>query len=142
MIRFCLSLARGRWGHASAHLHAWGDYRQSLSEIIITRRELQLRRKVSDRNLFELQRKIPIPLIKHGNPILTSDSIENQYLPLILAGRTRPIPEFMFTPNSQFTHKNKERSWINRIIRIWKNEGLSSLLYHLGRRIESRLMQP
>jgi glycosyltransferase involved in cell wall biosynthesis len=79
---------------ARAYVGGWWDVLRKLSVLLRERRSLQSRRTVSDEALFALQRDMPMTLAWHGLPEFTRDLIQYHYLPLIKAGRTRPMPEF------------------------------------------------
>ena len=55
---------------------------------------MQSRRKLSDEQLFALQREMPPTFSWHGLPELTWDLVLNHYSPLIHSQRTRSMPEF------------------------------------------------
>ena len=59
-----------------------------------TRKAIQARRQCTDKELFRLQKDIPMTLIRHGIPELTWDIVRHQYLPLIMSAQTKPLPEF------------------------------------------------
>jgi GT2 family glycosyltransferase len=81
--RMCLGLIRG-----------WIKFAKDSTHIYRMRTRLRERTIVSDRNLFLLQRSMPATNMWHGMPELTWDLICNEYLPLILQGRTNKMPEF------------------------------------------------
>ncbi|OGO28951.1 MAG: hypothetical protein A2Z16_05100 [Chloroflexi bacterium RBG_16_54_18] len=142
-LRIIVALFSGRWSHLSAHIKAWSDFRQSLSEIRKSRQAIQARRKIDDRELLSTQRQVPVPLIRHGYPLLTSDVIENEYLPLILSGKTKALPEVLpVAPDSQeFTKDIRRKSWVKRLMRIWQVEGLTAMLHRFSRLVEWHLMR-
>ena len=87
---------------AHAYVGGWLDVLRKLPALLRERRSLQSRRTVSDEALFALQREIPVALAWHGLPELTWDLIQHHYLPLIKAGRIRPMPEF--SPSERRPH--------------------------------------
>lgn len=82
-----------RWAAARGHGAAWALALRNLPAISSARRELERVRRISDDQLFESQREMPAALMWHGIPDLSRDVITHHYLPLIDAGRTRPLPE-------------------------------------------------
>lgn len=91
---FTRAIATREWPIAHAYLRGWSDLIKSLPRLLKERKALQNRRTISDEELFHLQRDMPMTLAWHGLPELTWDLIQNHYLPLIIHGRTRPMPEF------------------------------------------------
>ncbi len=83
---------------AGAILSGWLNFLKNLSSILPQRHQLQLTRTSTDNDLFTLQGSIPPGLIWRGLPELTWDIITHTYLPLILAGKTRPLIEFSYNP--------------------------------------------
>lgn len=142
-VRIFFALFSGHWQHASAHIKAWNDFRLTLSEIRMKRKAIQTRRKIDDRDLLNPQRQVPVPLIWRGYPLLTSDVIENEYLPLILSGKTKTLPEVMpITPdNLEFTKEIARNSWVKRLKLILQVEGFSAMLHRFGRLVEWHLMR-
>jgi hypothetical protein len=136
-LKFILALLCGRWAIMNAYLKAWGGFFQSLPALTKERKNIQARRKLSDKILFALQREIPAPLIWRGLPLLTWDLVCNEYLPRIVQGQTREMPEYGAIHQSPLP---RQPLW-QRAIRIWRLQGLAALLHHLGRQIEWFLMQ-
>jgi hypothetical protein len=93
--------------------------------------------------LLGTQRQVPVPLIWQGIPLLTSDVIENEYLPLILSGKTKTLPEVLpVTPDSpESTNEFRSKSWVTRFMRIWQFEGFTAMLHRFGRLVEWHLMR-
>jgi hypothetical protein len=149
-LRACLALLRGRGRILGAYAGAWTDYLAELPSLRAERRELQLRRAVSDRDLFRIQVDLPAPLVWHGLPLLTWDAIRYQYLPLLASRRTRPLAEFPQAEPAgpeQDVQKapptsGRTGSWVERARDIWAAEGWRGLAHNLGRRLQWRLMQP
>ena len=90
---FLLQALRGRRPLARAILDGWRTFFRKLPALRSQRQELQARRRISDRELFAPQRQVPAPFIWRGLPELTWDIVQNTYLPLMLSGKTRPMPE-------------------------------------------------
>jgi len=121
----------------------WEDFRQDRKKIQIGREEIQALRKLSDHELYQLQQKSPSPNIYKGQPVLTWDVICNDYLPLILDQKTRPVMEFesWLSETDQQQQKNKA-NFILRSTQIVEDEGFQRLLYRWGKSIQWRLMRP
>ncbi len=64
LARVLLAAVRGRWSTARAILQGWQDYFHSLPDLRRRRREIQPRRRLSDRALYQLQRRAPAPFIR------------------------------------------------------------------------------
>lgn len=141
--RFVLALFKWQFTTCQAYIRAWRAYRKSLTELRQERRHLQGRRQCSDQDLFRLQRAIPVPLIRNGLPYLTWDLVINHYLPLILAGKTRPIVEFTEGFEAGDLHNPYPRQQLfQRLISIYKNEGWQVLCHHVGKNLQWRLTKP
>ena len=93
-INFTQFLARRDWASARAVIGGWLDFIRRWPRITRLSRDLQSRRKLSDEQLFALQRDMPPTFSWHGLPELTWDLVLNHYSPLILSQRTRRMPEF------------------------------------------------
>ena len=78
-----------------AVLKAWGKFLADIPAIRAARRTLQARRVRRDDQLLALQRRTPSPLIWHGLPELTWESITQTYLPQLQAHRINLMPETM-----------------------------------------------
>jgi GT2 family glycosyltransferase len=92
-------LVRGDFSSARAIIAAWQKIYQDWFEIRATRRALQSQRYITDEELFRVSPEIPQTFAWHGMPELTWDLIEHHYYPLILHGKTRPMPEFNSSPH-------------------------------------------
>jgi GT2 family glycosyltransferase len=80
-----------------AIIRGWGRFLRGIPAIYRERHLLQVKRKVSDRQILALQRESPPPLIWHGLPELTWESITQTYLPLLQAHRIKSMPEIPST---------------------------------------------
>lgn len=140
--RIAWHLLSGRFKKVSAHILAWKEFKKTLPAIIERRSEIQSKGKINDRELLALLREVPEPLVQHGIPLLTRDVIENELLPLMLAGKTKKLPEFLSTSHPEATEISRVRrkNWISRLLGIWQNEGFVAVLYRLGRLVERRLL--
>jgi glycosyltransferase involved in cell wall biosynthesis len=67
-----------------AILGGWKRLTETRREIDLQRKTIQARRKISDRDLFCLQRDLPQVHIRHGLPELTWDLVQNHYKPLLM----------------------------------------------------------
>jgi len=139
-----LSILRGQLWKLHTYFHAWSDYWTYLPEMLADRKAIQARRQCTDKELFRLQKDIPMPLIWDGLPELTWDIVRHQYLPLIIAGQTRPLPEFEATPfEKPPVHSSRKLGQhVGRASNIWRAEGFSGLLHRIGRTIQWHLMRP
>ncbi len=101
LARFMLYSLRGRRPLAHAVLDGWRTFFHKLPSLRAQRQALQSRRIISDRQLFAYQQsaqcQIPPPFIWRGLPELSWDIIQHVYLPLMLARKTRPMPELETT---------------------------------------------
>jgi GT2 family glycosyltransferase len=143
-IRCAFALLHGRWSALQAYWQAWNDYNKSLPALREERRRVQAHRLRTDRQLFALQRKIPMPLIRNGLPLLTWDLVCNQYYPWIASGCTRQLPEFadrIVDKDSAPAAAAHQSIWM-RAIQIWHIEGRAALLHRLGKFIQWRLALP
>ncbi len=91
---FTRLVAKQDFASAGAYLKAWGKVAGGARELLQSRRALHPKRLLRDEQLFEAQRNMPETLVWNGLPELTWDLIQQIYLPLIRAGRTRLMPEF------------------------------------------------
>ncbi len=89
-------LIRGDFSYLLAYGRAVRQLIADYKTISQLRRQIQATRKVNDHNLFAPQRNMPMPFIWRGMPELTWDIIQRTYLPLMLSGKTKPIPEFTY----------------------------------------------
>jgi hypothetical protein len=133
LIQCLLALLRGKWQNVLAYLAAWKDYLTTLPALLRERKQLQAQRKITDKVLFSLQKRIPMPLVWHGVPQLTWDLVENFYLPLLTKLKTRPIPEFTSLIEPFVAPR---LSLLQRVRQIQHNEGISAVFHRLGRTIQ------
>jgi GT2 family glycosyltransferase len=89
-----LALVSLRIGKIQAYFNGWLAVLRNLAELRSARVAVQKSRIIDDKELFELQKEIPGTLMWKGIPELTSDIIRHNYLPLLISGNTRPMPEF------------------------------------------------
>jgi GT2 family glycosyltransferase len=144
LLRACLAFLSGRWRTLPPYFHAWNDYRKSIPSLRWERREIQARRRLSDKDLFALQRVVPIPLMRYGLPQLTWDLIRNHYYPLLASGQTRPFPEYselLQSGSPEMSNLDIQPTW-KRAILIFSQEGFGALLHRVGKAIQWRLLQP
>jgi hypothetical protein len=152
LIQCLAALLRGKWDNVQAYLGAWKDYFDSFPALKYERKQLQAQRKITDRALFSLQNKAPMPLVWHGIPQLTWDLIQNFYLPLLATHQTRPIPEFsshwsaesISTSSSLQPHDSpgkefpfvQRSSLLQRVWQIQRAEGTSAVFHRFGRYLQ------
>lgn len=136
-LRLLLAALRLRGSMVKAIWQGRQQFSQA-SDLPNQRAGLQNQRKISDEALLGLNIDRPAPLIWYGAPILTWDTIQSVYLPLILAGQTIKLPEFAegYQPSA------KVSNGLQRWIQILQLEGLGRLFHHLYRTIQWRLAQP
>jgi GT2 family glycosyltransferase len=136
LIRLAFYLLQGKWRSVRAVWRGWRDYLRALSALLPQRRILQARRRITDRQLFELQRGAPVLAVRAGYPQLTWDRIVSDYLPLICTNPDLALPEI--DPGCEIPTPGTLR----RLVRIVKIEGVEALVYWIGRNLVWRLMQP
>jgi len=136
-----LALIRGRWSVLQAYWQGWSDYLEGLSALRKERQVIQRKRVRFDKDMFAPQKMVPDPLMQRGLPLLTRDIIQSCYLPLILAAKTRALPEFV-TESGEPLFSGlfpKRRSLVSRLLGIWRAEGLRGLGYRIGKSVQWRL---
>lgn len=131
-----------RWKYLGSYFKVWRDYVRSYPGILRERNTVQSRRVSSDRDLFNLQRSVPIPLIWHGFPMLTWDTICYQYYPLIYSGKTKFLPEFSKEREMRESLVSNSRLSLSRMNEIWRTEGPMEMCHYIWRYIQWSLMQP
>ncbi|MFC2025811.1 glycosyltransferase family 2 protein [Chloroflexota bacterium] len=137
------SIMRGRWKNIRAYFRAWTGFLNNLSLLRNERKHLQEQRKKTDRDLFTLQKKIPMPLIRYGFPLLTWDLVLQTYLPLFVGSQGHILPEF----EEDFIQAAKNQTipvpaLLNRLTKIYKVDGIKGLLFRIGRLIQWKLIHP
>ena len=141
VFRLLGAVVKGRWHFFRAYFNASLNIIKSLREILGERRSIQSRRKFSARELFLIHQGIPQPLMKYGIPVLSLDIIQRIYLPVILAGKTYPLPEF--DPESGFPDEQKiypgKKSIFSQMASVLRIEGISGLINRTGRLVAWRL---
>jgi hypothetical protein len=83
--------------------------------------------------VFAPWREIPHPHIWRGLPELTWDTVCYEYLPVILAGKTRTLPEFCGQPSVEY--RLPARGEFNRLGLIWRSAGTTAALRYLWRKL-------
>ena len=91
---FLAYLKRGRIRSAWAIIGAYLDLYRTRPEIERVHQSIQVRSEVSPEAVFRPLAEIPPVLEWNGLPRLTWTDIRDYYLPLMLQGRTRKMPEF------------------------------------------------
>ena len=139
-----LALIKGNGGRIRTILQAWFDYYKSLSKLIRTRRNIQKNRVCSDNNLLRLQKTAPIPLSWRGLPYLTWSIVRNHYLPQIISGQAREVPEISRDDLSASMVKTNLSPIpsLRFAFSVWRIEGFRASVYWMGKTIQWYLMQP
>jgi len=137
-LRLVLALLRGRGSQAKAIWHGWMHIRKA-NDLEQARASLQACRQIDDETIFKIQQNLPAPLIWHGRPILTWDTIQSVYLPLIQSGNTIQLPEFK---DVDMSTDSPPPGNLQRWSQIRQLEGMSMLLHRLYRAIQWHLAQP
>jgi GT2 family glycosyltransferase len=91
---FLVGLLRLDLAQSKAILQGWRMFLLHRRAIQRQHYELQSRRVLNDDRLLALQGMVPPPMVWHGLPELTWDSVIHTFLPLIQSRRSRPMPEF------------------------------------------------
>lgn len=141
-LRLCLAFLQLDVPTIRAYWYGWRDFLVSLSSLIRERKMTQTKRVRSDRVIFDLHKEIPVPLIRNGLPELTWDIVQNHYLPLILSGKTRPLPEFVDVDIEKAQREFIPQTRRARALAIWRNEGGRALVYRIARYLQWRLALP
>lgn len=136
LFRLAGAMLRGRPALAGAVIAGWKDLLQARSSLKVERRNIQQCRRLSDREVFTLQRQAPAALIWRGLPLLTWDTILSVYLPAIRSGRTRDLPEFA----GSFRFSGRVPGLLTRGRSILNLEGWGGLLHKTWRGLQRTLM--
>lgn len=138
LFRCIWAVLSGRFKILQAIFLAWQDYLNELPEIRHERRILQSKRVLDDGELMRLQQRVPMPLIWHGLPELTLDIIRTSYIPLILSGQGKLLPEIAEYHSNQYSYYSPSgfRGLIIRSKRILFVEGLRGLLNRYLRHLQ------
>ena len=78
-----------------AYARAWARLAADLPGLLRARRRLRVRTRTTLDEIVARQIEWPQGLMAHGLPELTLDHVRRVYLPLVSAGATRPLPEFL-----------------------------------------------
>jgi GT2 family glycosyltransferase len=140
-IRFIIALFRGRFKVTNAYFLGWIDFVRDFSEIKHSRKVIQQKRVITDRDLFRTQHWVPAPLIWHGLPILTRDTVRNEYLPRIISAKIGEFPEFIDFDMDSFSDATKKEHYLRRGIGILQGEGLDRFLHRVWKYIQWRMMK-
>jgi GT2 family glycosyltransferase len=138
------NLLLGRWRRVGAYLTAWTDYLIGLRDIWAERKIIQMQREIPDATLFHLQQNLPPPLVWRGTPLLTRDIVLYHYLPFILEGKTRSLPEFQFVSMGEAIRlqiARRQRS-LRRAMDLVRYEGLVGFVQRMWRGLQGWLMRP
>jgi glycosyltransferase involved in cell wall biosynthesis len=80
---------------AGAYINAWRRFTRDMRDLDKLRDDLMDRKIEKAEEVFHTGREFPRAKIWNGFPQLSWDDITQDYLPIIRAGKTRPMPEFM-----------------------------------------------
>jgi len=80
---------------AGAYLSAWRRFAQDIHKLNCLREKIMGQKVERGEDVFHLGREFPRAKIWNGIPELNWSDITKDYLPLIRAGKTRTVPEFM-----------------------------------------------
>jgi GT2 family glycosyltransferase len=134
------ALLTGRWRNAGAVLGGWREYLKNLPALRLERMRLRSRSVDSHRESLQTKENLPVPLIWHGLPLLTWDLIRHNYLPLIVTGKTNPLPEFSGFPAEQLYFLDRKVGGnLERAKGIWQEEGFDALLHRVWKYTQRRL---
>jgi GT2 family glycosyltransferase len=92
-LRSLLHLSRWDWPRLRAINQGWRKYLSELSALRTERRRLQDRRATLSAGLFDMQRQYPPSFMWQGLPELSIEIVRTHYLPIMLSGATRSMPE-------------------------------------------------
>ena len=92
--RFGKAVLKANGPTAAAYLRVWQQIIKEFSNLRQQHQEISLSRKLTDEKLFALQARFPANALRNGLPDLSLERIQDLYLPLLTAGKTRPIPEY------------------------------------------------
>jgi len=117
---------------------------QHTPEIRQAHRVVQQRQRITDAQLLNLQRTVPLSWMRNGMPLLTWDIVVHEYLPLMVGQNTRKLPEFPEEQYETLSIQDLQPSGFSlaRARSIWRIEGASALIHRIGKRFQWRLMRP
>jgi GT2 family glycosyltransferase len=95
VINFLRYLVKLNIMHAGAYISAWRKLIGDIHELDALRDEIMQRKIQNADEVFHLKREFPQSKIWNGLPHLDWDDIIQDYLPMIRAEKTKPMPEFM-----------------------------------------------
>jgi hypothetical protein len=130
-------LLRGRWAMALALLSGWRLFLRHLPRLRETRRAVQMQRRISDKELFTVDRMMPPPYTYGGLPCLTYDIVVDyghcaQGMAEGGSQEAEPSSGWAFRRRAGF------RLWIETL----RRSGVSILLMRAKRLLLHRLAQP
>ncbi len=134
-----LALLRFQKQSIQAYTFAWIDYLGSIPVLLKDRKKLQERRRIDDRDLFQLQNDIPLPLVWHGLPLLTWELICGVYGPMIRLGQAGKTPAWATQTSMQHF---PTPGIVKRLGIITRIEGKRALLQRLGKMVQHFLRKP
>jgi GT2 family glycosyltransferase len=144
ILSFFAKLFRRNWRSSMAYLSAWSAFLRALPNITRERKVIQSRRLISDEEIFKIQKKVPVPLVWRGLPLLTWDLVRSHYFHLMISGKAANIPEFskvLKDPNQDRLDANPDSPLV-RALGILRLEGFGSLLHRGWKYLQWYLMRP
>lgn len=139
LLRVILELLRGKLAAASSSLHAWKDFLHQVRPLSLARAELQSRRRMSDREIFGAQGKMPASLIWNGLPELTWDLVETYYLPSLLEQGAQKPPELVGVSTAGTRVSTRTLSQLSA---AWRYNGARLFFHRLWRMMQVWLARP
>ncbi len=135
---------RWQWYKLLAYAKAYRMVFEHNPEIRQASRVIQQRRRITDDQLFHLQRNVPLSWMRNGMPLLTWDIVVHEYLPLMVGQNTRKLPEFPEEQYETVSNQGLQPSGfsLGRARSIWRTEGAAALMHRIGKRLQWRLMRP
>jgi GT2 family glycosyltransferase len=76
------AIYRRNWRSSGAYLRAWARFLISLPDVLSARKQVQRQRVMGDEAIFSLM-QIPPPQMRGDMPLLTIESVERIYLPML-----------------------------------------------------------
>jgi len=141
ILSLIITMVRGRWREFGSRLAAWSDFVRDYPEILQKRKGIQSHRVRSDKDIFQLQKGVPLPLVWNGLPLLTMDIVRHHYIPSLASGKTAAAQGC----NEEGGLSSPERLpslSLKRFSEIWKIEDMAGALHRLWKYVQWVLMQP
>jgi len=87
------ALRHGRTAEVLAYAGAWAGILRQRPALRRANAAVQKKRRIPDRELFEMQRSYPGPLVHNGVPLLSMEVVRDHYLPVIRGRYGRDLAE-------------------------------------------------